>query len=63
MLIRNCILLILETVDWGRNTSGAADEAFAAETVYRHDRSMTEQAAEFHRIPDSFPDYRNYPLI
>ena len=42
--------LILETVDWSRNTTGTVYECFATEWVYRHDWSMTEQTAKIYIV-------------
>ena len=42
--------LILETVDWSRNTTGTVYECLATEWVYRHDWSMTEQTAKIYIV-------------
>ena len=41
--------LILETVDWSRNTTGTVYECFATEWVYRHDWSILTLTK---RVPD-----------
>ncbi len=44
------LMLVLETVDRGRDATYTVDECLAAEFVYRHDRSMTQQATEVYIV-------------